>query len=692
VSTAPRDAAAPPAAERIRAAARFLGALAAATGAVVLAGWTLGVPAWTTFGGSISMKGNAAVCLVLVGAAVVLVTRGTDRALRASRWLAWGGALLGGLTLSEHLVGWDLGIDLLLFHEAPGAAATASPGRMGPPASTTFLLLGVASALVGRAEPRLRLAAQRLALAGAFVALLPIVGYAYGVRELFGVARYTGIALPSAVGLEVLALAVLLAAPDSGLVAALASRAEGGRVARRAVLYSVAIPLAAGWLVVRGLAARTYDGPFAVAFLALVVVFTLAVLAGRDALRLDRVETARRAASEARDRSERELRRSEEALRESDRRKGEFLAMLSHELRNPLAPIRTALHLLDAANGSPAAARRAREVLDRQTAHLVKLVDDLLDMTRISKGRVELRRTRLDLRDVLRRTCEDHRALLEGAGIEVRCEPGAEPLWVDADETRVAQVMGNLLQNAVRFTPPGGAVNLVAATSGEAAEIRVRDTGAGLEPGQLAHLFEPFAQAPQGLARTRGGLGLGLAIVKGLVELHGGRVAARSDGPGAGSEFTVSFPLARPPEVAPAGAAAAARRGARLVLVVEDNPDAAVTLADVLELEGHRVRIAADGRTGIALARELSPDVVLCDIGLPDLSGYEVAAALREDALLRDVTLVAVSGYAQPDDRARAMAAGFDAHLPKPPPLELLQELLATPPRRGAGPAVVDPG
>jgi signal transduction histidine kinase/ActR/RegA family two-component response regulator len=676
------DSPASPGAARARRAAALLGALAAATGAVVLAGWALRAPAWTTFGGAISMKANAAICFVLTGAAVALATRRTAGAVRVSRRLAWAGALVGGLTLSEHLVGWDLGLDQLLFREEPGAAATVSPGRMGPPASAAFLLLGVAAALIDRAGARLRLAGQGLALAGAFIALLPIVGYAYGVRALFGVAHYTGIALPTAVALEGLAIAVLLAAPESGLVAALASRAEGGRVARRAVVYSILIPFAAGWLVVRGLTAGTYDGPFAVAFLVLAVVFTLALLAGRDALRLDRVEAARRTASEARDRTERELRQREEALRESDRRKTEFLAMLSHELRNPLAPIRNALQLLDAAGGSPAAAGRARAVLDRQTAHLVKLVDDILDVTRISKGRVELHRARLDLREVVRRTCDDHAVLLQQGGVELRCDPGTEPLWIDADETRVAQVMGNLLQNAGRFTPPGGAVHVVARASEGTAEVRVRDTGAGLEPGQLEHLFEPFAQAPQGLARTQGGLGLGLAIVKGLVELHGGRVAARSAGHGAGSEFTVALPLAGPPAREEGDTAAAAPAAGRLVLVVEDNADAAETLADVLALEGHHVRIAADGRSGIALARELSPDVVLCDIGLPDLSGYEVARALRAEGTLREVTLVAVSGYAQPEDRARALEAGFDAHLPKPPPLERLQALLAAAPRR----------
>jgi PAS domain S-box-containing protein len=242
-----------------------------------------------------------------------------------------------------------------------------------------------------------------------------------------------------------------------------------------------------------------------------------------------------------------ERRRIEDALRDADRRKTEFLGVLSHELRNPLAPIRHSVHLLERAPQGGAAAERAKAVLRRQTDHLARLVDDLLDVTRISHGKIELKRGRLDAGEVLRRTCEDHRSLFEGRGVALEVEAGPAPIWVDADATRLAQVVGNLLQNAAKFTPRGGRAAALAAAVDGVAEIRVRDSGAGVEPGELERMFEPFVQGESTLARTQGGLGLGLALVRGLVELHGGSVGGRSDGPGRGAEFVVTLPLAPGP-------------------------------------------------------------------------------------------------------------------------------------------------
>jgi len=366
-----------------------------------------------------------------------------------------------------------------------------------------------------------------------------------------------------------------------------------------------------------------------------------------------------------------ERRRVEEELRAADRAKTEFLGVLSHELRNPLAPIRNSLYLLEhAAPGGPQA-RGAMEVIRRQTDHLTRLIEDLLDLTRISRGKIALRRSRFDLREVVRRTTDDLASVFAHAGVTLQVAEGGAPAWIDADETRVAQVLGNLLQNAVKFTPAGGRVSVTLGVAVPWAELRVRDTGVGIEPGAVARMFEPFVQGEQGLARTRGGLGLGLPLVRGLTELHGGSVEARSEGPGRGAEFVVRFPLSAPAErhaAEPGRAPGAPRR----VLVIEDNVDAGFTLAEVLELEGHEVRVARDGASGIALARELGPDVVLCDIGLPDLDGYEVARTLRRDEGLRGARLVALTGYAQPEDQRRARDAGFDAHLGKPPDLPAL--------------------
>jgi PAS domain S-box-containing protein len=374
-----------------------------------------------------------------------------------------------------------------------------------------------------------------------------------------------------------------------------------------------------------------------------------------------------------------DLRRAEAALRDADHRKDNFLGMLSHELRNPLAPIRNALYILDHAEPSGQQARRAKEVANRQLAHITRLVDDLLDVTRIARGKIQLRRSGVDLAELARRTAEDHRALMQDRGIELRLVIPPAPVVVNGDETRLAQVLGNLLHNASKFTPADGHVALTVGHQGGSAVVHVRDTGVGMDVETLRTLFEPFTQAKQTLARSEGGLGLGLALVKGLVTMHGGDVSARSAGVGRGTEFVLTLPLdrrhsirARPPQ----RGGERARAVPRHVLVVDDSHDAAATLAELLEMEGHKVAVAHDGPSALALAQAHAPDVVLCDIGLPGMDGYEVARQLRARGQ-PGLRLVAVSGYAQPEDLVRASEAGFDAHVAKPPDPEELARLLA---------------
>jgi PAS domain S-box-containing protein len=383
-----------------------------------------------------------------------------------------------------------------------------------------------------------------------------------------------------------------------------------------------------------------------------------------------------RAISE-RDALMRSLRESKERLEEADRRKDEFLGMLSHELRNPLAPIRNAVYLLDHAAPGGEQARRARAVIDRQATHLTRLVDDLLDVTRIARGKIELRRARLDLGQLVRRAGEDHAGVFRERGIELAVEAPQAPLWVDGDAVRLAQVVGNLLHNAAKFTAPGGRVVLAVEAVPGAAEIRVRDDGAGIEPDLLLHVFEPFVQAERTLARTSGGLGLGLALVKGLAEMHGGSARAASAGPGQGAELVVRLPRAEAAAAAGAPARRPARAGrSRRVLVVDDNEDAAASLAELVELFGHAAEVAHDGATALEKARANPPDVVLCDLGLPGMSGFDVARALRQ-AAGAGPELVAVSGYAQPEDLRAALEAGFDRHLAKPPDPEEIERLLS---------------
>ena len=405
---------------------------------------------------------------------------------------------------------------------------------------------------------------------------------------------------------------------------------------------------------------------------------------------LDKAAARRRAAEAERERDdlllrEQEARAEAERLlheaRESDRRKDEFLAMLAHELRNPLAPITNAVHLLRQPALDAPTLDRVRDLLDRQVRHLSRLVDDLLDVSRITRGKIDLRRERLDLARLVRETAEDHRRAVEANGLALAVDIPPAPVWVPGDRTRLAQVVGNLLQNSAKFTPPGGrvAVRLAADRTSQRAVVEVEDTGIGIEADLLPRVFDMFTQADHTLDRSRGGLGLGLALVKGLTELHGGGATAASRGPGRGATFTVWVPLGVEPPAAPKGAEALPEAAPRRVLVIEDHRDAAETLRLLLELSGHEVRVARTGPAGVEAAREFRPAVVLCDLGLPGgMSGYDVARALRQDPALAEVRLVAVSGYGQPEDRDRARAAGFDLHLTKPvDPGELRRRLAA---------------
>ena len=350
--------------------------------------------------------------------------------------------------------------------------------------------------------------------------------------------------------------------------------------------------------------------------------------------------------------------------------------MLSHELRNPLAPIRNSIHLLEHVDAASEQARRARAVIRRQSEHLTRLVDDLLDMTRIAKGKIQLSRERLDVASVVRHTAEDLRSVITGRALELTLDLSAEPVFVDGDATRLGQVVGNLLQNAAKFTPAGGRVAVSVRAEAASVEIRVRDTGVGIAPGVLDRVFEPFFQGESSLARTDGGLGLGLALVKAIAELHGGSAYAESAGRGEGAELIVRLPLAAA-AVTPATPDGPARRIAqgRLVLVVDDNVDAADSLAELVQLFGHSTEVAYDGPTALAKAQANPPDVVLCDIGLPGMSGYDVARELRAKRS-SGMRLIAVSGYAQPEDLERAAEAGFDHHVAKPPDPDLIERLL----------------
>ncbi len=389
-------------------------------------------------------------------------------------------------------------------------------------------------------------------------------------------------------------------------------------------------------------------------------------------------------------------REAQEALRTADQRKTEFLAVLSHELRNCLAPMQTGLHLLERSPPGTPLSDRAREIIRRQVDHAAGLVDDLLDISRIETGKIKMERARFDARDVVRRACEDVRATFEERGVALRLDLAAVPLWVDADEARLTQIVGNLLGNALKFSSPPGCVDVTLRDESGMVELRVRDTGAGIEARFLDKIFEPFTQVERTKATAHGGMGIGLALVKSLVTMQGGTVRARSEGKGTGAEFIVSLPLVAAPAVrAPRPKPSPAAIPSLEILIVDDNRDAAETLGQLLQLEGHRIRLAFDGESATEAFRELAPDVFVSDVGLPDVSGYDLMRTIRRLETGRPVFAVALTGYAQADDVERAREAGFDAHLPKPAPLQRLDEMLADaaarreepkPPPRGADP------
>ena len=373
-----------------------------------------------------------------------------------------------------------------------------------------------------------------------------------------------------------------------------------------------------------------------------------------------------------------ERKRAQDALIEADRRKDEFLATLSHELRNPLAPLRTALEVLRIARDDRELAEKARTTMERQLAHLVRLTDDLLDVSRITQNKVELRRERVDLCAALHNAVEATWPTIDLQGHTLRMDVPSHPVWVIADATRLAQVFSNLLSNAARYTPRGGRILVTAVVENGEARVVVADTGVGIPRDLLPRIFDMFTQLPAVRDRTHGGLGIGLTLAKRLVELHGGSIEARSDGPGLGSQFVVQLPVAEErgaqnvaPTEAPASTAGACR-----VLVAEDDRDAAEMMEVMLRYKGHDVRLASDGVQAVEIADAFKPHIAFIDIGMPRMDGYEAARRIRA-ALGSGILLVALTGWGQDEDKRRSREAGFDHHLTKPPEPDMLDRLIA---------------
>ncbi|HSK71038.1 MAG TPA: ATP-binding protein, partial [Pyrinomonadaceae bacterium] len=379
-----------------------------------------------------------------------------------------------------------------------------------------------------------------------------------------------------------------------------------------------------------------------------------------------------------RDLTERKL--FEDTLREADRRKDEFLATLAHELRNPLAPIRLALEIMRRGE-SKKKGLEARDIISRQTEQIVDLVDDLLDISRISQGKIKLRKNRVDLREAVKSALEAAQPMIDTSEHKLTVSTPEEPIFIEGDFTRLSQIFTNILANAAKYTKPGGKIYVNARMENGNAVVRVKDTGLGIPKEMLPHIFDMFMQVQYSDRRSQGGLGIGLSLVKRLVEMHGGTVYALSEGADKGSEFIVTLPAAERQTPSKKEAKSAEKEPAdspsvkpKRILVVDDNADAAQVLCFALQLEGHDVSVAYDGKSAIKAAEEFQPQICLLDIGLPDIDGFKVARQIREK--MSETLLVAITGWGQEEDRRRSQKAGFDYHLVKPVAIEDIIELM----------------
>jgi signal transduction histidine kinase/CheY-like chemotaxis protein len=658
------------------------GLYAVVGGLVTLAGWAFDLRRLTDWNDeNISMFANTAACVVMIGVALLVLasSRGGDWRYTIVRVLGTVVALVGGITLIEHLLGVDYGIDTLLINRPWGQRLSMSPMRMGPPASTSCFLLGTAL-MLSTFGTRPRQIATGLATIVAFITSLSLIGYWFGADQLFGIARLTGIAWQTSTMLAALAIGTIASMPDRGMAMALSRDDAGGTVLRRLIVPIIGLPLLLGWLRVWGQHSGFYDLEFGTAVRTLAEIILLLALLLWTANGISRHALAARRAQQALRESEQRYRVIAEQAKDADRRKDEFLATLAHELRNPLAPIGNALAIMkyDDANGDMQ--QQAKETIERQFGQMVRLVDDLLDVGRITRDKLELRSANVELASVIHHAVETGRSLAQELGHELQVRLPNEPIWVHGDPVRLAQVFSNLLNNACKFSEPGGKISVAVEREGDQVTVSVKDTGIGIAPEKLASIFEMFEQVDSRLERTRGGLGIGLTLVKRLVELHGGEIAARSAGVGTGSEFIVRLNVvAKSPTAAPAPAEPTnhAPTQRRRILVTDDNRDAADSLAMLLRVSGHDVDVAYEGADAIKKAESWRPEVMLLDIGMPEMNGYDVCRTIRQAPWGKDVRIVALTGWGQDQDRRSTREAGFDSHLVKPVDAAVLRDVLA---------------
>jgi signal transduction histidine kinase/CheY-like chemotaxis protein len=645
----------------------FVGALAS------LLGWATDTPWLTDWDrNGISIQPNATVAAM--SAAAGLLSLGWGHRPLATVLGAFV-AFLGASVLFQHVSRVDLGIDtLLMFGRTWGRTSVASPGRMGPPGAISWTIIGVALVITSRAENPARSAtAPFLGLATAGIASLSLVGYLYGAKSLYSVPSATAIALQTATFIFAISLGLVIASYERDPMRLLFDAGPAGALLRRIVPAIVLIPIGIGFIRVLAERAGVFESAFGSALRTLIEIglfVSLLWITGN---------TIRREAKQRSD-AHAALHASEQSLRDADRHKDEFLAILAHELRNPLAPIRSAVELIKLDVPADSRLAKCRNVIDRQVSHMARLLDDLLDAGRIANGKFELRRQTVELSTVIHAAIETCTPLIESAKHELTVRLPPDPVLIDGDPIRLAQIFGNLLNNACKYTTPSGHLWLWVRLYGDAVVVTVRDTGVGIPASNLTKIFDMFSPGSSLAGKARSGLGIGLHLAHSLVEMHGGTMTAHSEGLGTGSEFVVRLPVLADDKRSPGVSedeSGLVPAPARRVLVVDDNEDAAVGLAMLLQAVGNETTVAQDGLEALEKASAYHPDVVLLDIGLPGMSGYDVCRTLRDQTSDYRPVIIALTGWGQDEDRRRSSAAGFDGHLVKPVSLEALQKVLA---------------
>ncbi len=666
------------------------GWLVVTTGACGLLGWILNNPYLKGhLIGGITIKTNTTLALIALGTSLLLLRPATPtpKRIRLARACAAVAVLIGLLTLGEHVFGVDLGIDQLFFAEPPGEPATASPNRMGPPGCLSVMLGGAGLLALSFRRDH---AAQCVAIGIAVIAAIPTMGYAYDIAPLYGISRYTGIALHTALALLAFALGLFVVRPATAIMTTLSADYAGGVMARRLLLPALLLPFLIGWVRTLGERMGLIDPALGRPLLIIILTLILVSLILRNARNMSALEQQRLAAErEKAAELARQAQVTEEAraaaviareqAERANRAKTEFLATLSHEMRTPLSPVLLTLSALESHPGFPDALRPDL-VLMRQNLELeTRLISDLLDLTRIERQKLVLDRTDVDLHQVLHDTV----ALCTGPD-RVRSAPVILDLqaarhWVNGDDIRLRQIFWNLLDNALKFTPTSGTISIRTDNS-DAGRIRVRiaDTGAGFSKEMEARLFHAFEQASSLQHAQHGGLGLGLSIARRLAEVHGGAINAFSDGEGRGATFAVELPVLATPPAAAAPAqvpSAAAPTGPLRILLVEDHASTLFVLNKLLSNLGHQVTTATCVAEATRLAQSNAFDVLLSDLGLPDGSGHELVARIGSGFAGRTIAL---SGYGSEADVRNSHEHGFAVHLTKPVDLPAIVRALRT--------------